>query len=752
VKVFSRIASCQSLAWRENRLNRNSRILVILPCLLWSFFGCDDSPSFEAENTDRAINQSNYWTSENGRGGYEWKLNQQGQFTIPIPPVFPFLTELASQPKQMTLWPNKAAKHEPWDRPTWMSDEVHEIFRRFTEPAAKRVLLQLPAKQISHNLAFDLSRNGETLVTLNDGKIELYHLNPSGPPQSFPCPLKDAYGVLTTSSKSKFYLCNSKSIALVDISDIKAPIKKEDLSYAINFWEKATESDALLAVSTDDKMTVFDGDLNLMDRCSALEDSSVLSACLNFNGKYVLASFPNAIFHWSPGDLNASFIHWLPQSSVTDETKRQNSRVIAGGQFDCHWDGVSVNLIRKIRKSSAETGSDMLSISSTPHHLAELNIRSFEPSFGSFLVHAKQKVAEGNTSEYLVFDFATPISSSYLGKNGRFRRSKPISVGLEPIKRLIVDRSGQTLVTFGQSGLSVLKRTPWTGPPDASVCYELAKTLLASGDFDQLERCAQELRKHDWPEYGLWGEQVYACFVQQVGLGASESKFDTAMQERLTGWHETGSDLALLSRAFHPDYSHHWLDMRRFAEGNVAGLILRPEYISGSLESFEARVNQVLEGPHPPALAFFIKYYFLQLRAKSISELGPILKRCIELYPNQLDLHKHAVMRMLSASNQNSLPAQAYIKAIASSFSKELVDEATVLMMSEFSPEQWRVVFASDAWTKEQEQVERTVTKWIRDNEQNKIETFFQGQPELKKCLRKTGIDQYYEATFPFGL
>lgn len=751
--VYSRIVSSQYLAWRGNRLNGNSTTFVFLSCLLWSFCGCDDSPSFDAAKSNRALNQPRSWTSENGRGGYEWKLNQQGQFTIPIPPLFPFLSELVSQPKQTTLWPKRSSNEEPWHRPEWMSDEVHEIFRRFTEPASKKVLLQLPAKQISHTLAFDLSRNGEALVTLNDGKIELYDLNLASPPQSYPCPLKDAYGILTTSSQDQFYLCNSKSIALIDLTDAKELTKIVELSFAITSWEKAAESDSLLAVTTDNKMSVFDRELNLIDSCSALEDSNVLSACLNFDAEYVLASFPNSIFHWTLGSLNSTFMQSLPQSSVADKAARPYGRVVTGKRFDCHWDADVLNFVWKARNSTSEKALDMLSVSSTPHHLAELNIRSFESSFGSFLVHAKQKVTEDNSSEYLVFDFSTPIASGYIGKNGRLRCSKPISIGLEPIKRLLVDRSGRVLVTFGQSGLSVLKRTPWMGPPDANVCYELAKTLLDSGDFDQLERCSLELRQRDWPEHGLWGEQVYAGFVQQVGRAASESKFDTAKQEKLTSWHEAGSDLALLSRAFHPDYFHHWLDMRRFAQGTmVENLSLRPEYISTSLESFETRVNQVLERPHPPAIAFCIKYYFVQLRAKSISETESILKRCVELYPNQLDIHRHAVVRMLSGSSENSLPTQAYMKAIANSFSKELVDEATVLMMSELSPEQWRYVFASDAWLKEQEQVERTVTRWIRDNEQNKIEAFFQGQPELKKSLRKTGIDQYSETTFPFGM
>ena len=202
-------------------MNRSRPVFVILLCWLWSFYGCDDVPSFEASNSDKTIKQPSSWTSENGRGGYEWKLNQQGQLTVPIPPIFPFLSELASQPKQTTLWPVKSATQEPWHRPDWMSDEVHEIFRRFTEPAAKEVLLQLPPKQISHTLAFDLSRNGETLVTLKDGKIHLYDLNLASHPQSFPCPLKDAYGILTTSFKNQFYLCNSKTIALVELPEAK---------------------------------------------------------------------------------------------------------------------------------------------------------------------------------------------------------------------------------------------------------------------------------------------------------------------------------------------------------------------------------------------------------------------------------------------------------------------------------------------------------------------------------------------------
>ncbi len=731
-------------------MNANIGTVGCLCCLFWSCCGCDDAPSFVAANTKRAINQPKTWTSETGRGEYEWKLNQQGQFTIPIPPMFPFLSELASQPKQTTLSPVKTSSEESWRRPEWMTYEVHEIFRRFTKPASKEVLLHLPAKHISHTLAFDLDRNGERLVTLSDGKIELYALTLPSPPQSLPCPLKDAYGILATSSKNKFYLCNSKSIALVDITDTTEPTKKVDLSFAITFWEKAAESDSLLAVTTDDKISIFDGELNLIDRHSGQEDSSVLSASLNFDGEYVLASYPNTIFHWSPHDLTSTITQTLSKSSVGDETARPYLRVITGRQFDCHWDADSLSLMRKIRKLSVEKALDMLSENSTPHHLAELNIRSFESSFGSFLVHAKQKAREGNPSEYFVFDFARPIASSYFGKNGRFRHSKPISIGSEPIKRLITDRSGHTLVTFGQSGISVLKRIPWVGPPDANLGYELAKTLLASEDFDQLERCAQELRQHDWPEHGLWGEQVCACFVQQVGRVASESKLDTAKQERLASWHESGSDLALLSRAFDLDFIVHWKS--NFELRDFDGPPQMNTKISKSLNSLESQVDIVLERPHPPALAFWIKYYFVQLRAKSISELDSILKRCAELYPNQLDIHKHAVVRMLSRAGPGTLPTQTYIGAIANTFSKNLVDEATVLVMSELSPEQWRLIFASDAWLKEQEQVERTITKWIHDNEKNKIETFFQGQPELKKSLRKTGIDQYYEATFPFGL
>ena len=386
------------------------------------------------------------------------------------------------------------------------------------------------------------------------------------------------------------------------------------------------------------------------------------------------------------------------------------------------------------------------------HNLDDLKIRSFglDPN-DSYLICAKQKGTENTAPEYLVFDFGTPSAEHFV--ESRFRRSKPISLGTEPIKRLMVDRSGRVLVTLSSSGLTVLRRTPWMGPPDASLCRDLATTLLASSDFDQLERCAQELRSHDWPEHELWGEEVYRCFVQQVGLACSISRSDTSNRERLSKWHDTGSELAVLSRAFHSDYFALWMGLLQIEMRNgFGGTSIPQNERADRLRSFESQLDTILNRPHAPAIAFWIKLHLVRMRAKSIAELDPILKRCLELYPNQMNIHKQVVVHMMSGSGPGSLPTQAYMNAIAHSFSKELVDEAAVLMMSEFSPVQWQFIFASDEWLKEQEQIERTVTKWIRANEQNKIETFFRGQPDLKKSLKKTGIDQYYEKTFPFGL
>jgi len=73
-----------------------------------------------------------------------------------------------------------------------------------------------------------------------------------------------------------------------------------------------------------------------------------------------------------------------------------------------------------------------------------------------------------------------------------------------------------------------------------------------------------------------------------------------------------------------------------------------------------------------------------------------------------MDLHKHAVVRMLTSSGLSSLATQAYVSAIANTFSKELVDEATLWILSELSMDQWKTIFNSDAWLKQQGQVERT--------------------------------------------
>lgn len=729
-------------------MNRNSTVVILL-CWFWSFCGCDDVPSFEASNSDRAIKQPKSWTSENGRGGYEWKLNQQGQLPVPIPPMFPFLSELASQPKQTTLWPVKSANQEPWHRPDWMSDEVHEIFRRFTEPASKELLLHVPSKQISHTLAFDLNRNGQTLATLNDGKIELYDLNPLSPPQSFPSPLTDAYGILTTSSKNKFYLCNSKSIALVELPEAKVLAKVES-RFPVNHWEKASERDNLMVVTTDNVMAVFDSELKLVDQCFAFEDASGFSSSFNSGGEYVLAVGPNHLFHWTPSIPKSplSFAAELPGMNSIQSVPQSN-HVITGKRFDCVWNSNSLTLISK---PSDQDRSKLGSVLFVTHNLDDLKIRSFGlDANDSYLICAKQNTTENTAPEYLAFDFGTPSASNFV--ESRIRRSKSISLGAEPIKRLMTDQSGRVLVMLRSSGLTVLKRTPWMGPPDASLCHDLASTLLASNDFAQLERCAQELRSRDWPEHELWGEQVYRCFVQQVGLATSNSSSDKLNREQLSKWLDTGGELAVLSRAFHSDFLALWrgllrIEMRNDFGGTSIPQNERPE----RLRSFESQLDTILNGPDAPALAFWIKMHLVRMRAKSIAEFEPILKRCLELYPYQLNLHKQLVVHMMSGSGPGSLPTQAYVSAIARSFSKELVDEATVLMMSELSPEQWQFVFASDEWLKEQEQIERTVTKWIRADEQNKIETFFRGQSDLKKSLKKTGIDQYYERTFPFGL
>jgi len=99
VPVYSRIGFSQQRLLRKNKLNGNWQTFVLSLWLLCSFCGCDDSPSYNAAQSNRNNKTRLGMTTENGRGGYEWKLNQQGQFAVPIPPMFTFLTELPSHPK-----------------------------------------------------------------------------------------------------------------------------------------------------------------------------------------------------------------------------------------------------------------------------------------------------------------------------------------------------------------------------------------------------------------------------------------------------------------------------------------------------------------------------------------------------------------------------------------------------------------------------------------------------------------------------
>jgi hypothetical protein len=666
------------------------RLLCVL--LLAALFGCDDVPSFTAPMQSTAPVSGELVTST-GRGGYDWTLDEEGKFKIPRPSPFHFIQEMKGRFQLESARP--LLTDSKWVRPDWMEDNVYRIFQQFAEPNTPHMLLELPTAKIRTSLGYYLDPAGKVFYWIEGNQVRLCKVSRPGEVLTREIPINNAYGILANVANKAVYVCNNQTIVCLSLVDGKE-VARMNAPGVIEQWYRAANKDVLVAVTRDREAFAIDRKLTTSKRFENLLDRSEVS--LHPDGDYAFVNAGKEVIRWKMGLAfqDDATDQILTEKVLSDSLDNKATQGFAGT--------ARYVLADQLHMGATYPGSDADQQPNRP-------FGRFMPYFAYCLTDVKLNECSNDSENWflMVGKFIANDSESPrtvlldINPGSPLRYSSCLELGNSKILRLLSSNAGDIIAYYDESGLKLIRRTPWSGTSAQSSFSRLAKLLIKSGDPSLIERCATELRSHDWPYAELWGEQAYGAFAYRLAEhveGKPEQRdpffyYDGPVtsepvlpKREITKWLKEHGELASLVNTIVAG------SKALATSGFPRGGNRTPRAVKAAPATF-AELELLLGSPKPPAMAFQLRLSQMLIQGDTLAEAAPVLSRCIELYPNYWDVH--IPMTNWSSPSRGGYSGQMhdYAESISSMYPNEMQDEiytlVTGIAVSEFGSESFGI-------------------------------------------------------------
>jgi hypothetical protein len=721
------------------------RVLPLVFVSIALVSGCDDAPSRGNVANKAANGTPEKLVATDGRGSYDWTINQEGFFDIAKPPAFSFSNKLAGTEKRKELWPPGYANAQStaaqstagtssgipgaWNRPEWMKDDVYNFFRRFAEPVSSDLALQIPSTQVLHPLGFDLSVDGTTLYTINAGSLQRIEVEKPDNVQSIPCSVKDAFGVLATSVREELLVCNANAITKISTIDGQ-PLATIEVPGKIANWIIDPKSSAVVAVTIDKELIWIDAKISQIHQCDVLlanDDFSISrEGIISAKG----AEWP---IQWKPGEESTHLSQELMMGMQS--TGNEKIEICSGDSIDYIISDLNITYSKRVAPEEQERAFWMQRMvqsegmpNSRSHFLTDTKSFLLQDSRAEWLMIVGQTMRpNGGKPEYVLMDV---MNNDY-----GLARSHPLVIGDRPL-RMLTSSNGETLAILQEKRLSILKRSAWAGSIVEMSLSRVANLLVEQRDFEQLEQCAAEVRKRDWPHHGFWGEQIYESFANEVGKSlnriATKSKSNASSPEtqslsKIKQWRDSKSELACMAFSFQKREefetkqreatAEHFRKMgASFLFRNSSDPRTDAPQIDGTpyLETANLWNDKLLALEKPPAIAFVWQLQAAQARKAPAAEQELIVQRCMSLYPQLISINICDLSWRLMQSDGEANLISTYANTIADLYAPEVRDDALVWLLGQVQASELKRWFETDSGQVDFERWRDVLRKWMR--------------------------------------
>lgn len=676
-----------------------NRILLASTFLFCACTGCEDAPHYVADSLPQSESSDELVSSE-GRGNYNWNIDEDGQFAVPRPNAFGFLNAMRGKVKNTQVYPQDSTTL--WQRPEWMNDEVYALFSRFALPATTHKLLEVPASRIRNRLAYYLDQSGQWLYWLEDNQIRFCEVSKPEEIQSIESPLAGSVGILANIANDRVYVCNSNAAVCVSLED-GTEVSRIELPDAIQHWERATAKDCIIAISRDRELFVIDEKMQSIRRFK--EPIANVNVGVHPNGEFLLANTGNGLVQWNFGQASGDSgdASEMVEPNVDSQQMDVSSLFAVPGIQDTLLID-DLHLKFEFNPLNYVGGFDGMWKPFVSYSLFDTHVvQCSEAESNWFLMYgafADEIQPDGKTSasKYVLLDV--------LAHSSDLQYSKHVDLGTKNLLRLIPDKVGETLAIYDPDGLRVLSRNRWPSSLDSAATYSLAMNLIKAGEFQALERCAEELRSKDWPHQRLWGEQAYAKFANTISQALIRlSNKQNAVPTDTSKWIEDGSELAAVIEMLMIHNDAFAKNQKRVSQGKKPG---SPTEFPPTTQ----RLEKLLESPKAPAIAYSLKLQNMRIKGEPISAAEPILLRCIELHPEYWNIHIQVANWFKSENGGYPGNVHDYVDYVASVYPSDIQDAAYMAIMSQLLRENGEEILRRKDEFVDRQRMLRTFKKW----------------------------------------
>lgn len=497
-------------------------LAVLLVCAV---AGCDGLPSLPAPP---AASLNSDVVSDQGRGGYNWRLNGL-QFETQPPTSFTFVDQLRPDVIRRNLEVPDFVERSAPHKPEGMDDDVYSWFRRFTEaPTGVRQLMEVEQSDDVGVNCGCINFEGTRILTVAKKLIQ-WDVHTGQRLKQFDAPIEKCIGVAYDRTGQSAVLQNAQKLVRVSLEDGRILHEWQPPQGKIETFVSARDVDAQAVLMAENQLLAL---ADNFAQVSTYRNKKLASKKLAIHpkGLWILGLTDNAMMRWrlDSADKPAEF---MPTLALNVE-----DCVPTSGTLTDRW-------------------ADPIFV----HEFVGMQERLIEPGrfpcifLNSFVLAAANATVDG-TQDWMVI-----VGEKYdaQGRATRFVQdlhfdmfdySVPAPLPEMEFQKYFFDATGEHLAFVVGDKLRVFERSRWADA-NGRMTAERVGALLAQGRIGQLELCARELRAEPVLRNGRRGEDIYgtiALYASGYLSHLEENPASPEIMEKIDEWYQSGSELALL--------------------------------------------------------------------------------------------------------------------------------------------------------------------------------------------------------------
>ncbi len=596
----------------------------------------------------------------------------------------------------------------PLDVPMWVplpgmtaADRVK--VHRLIEPETPSVIRRFPLSELTDPKCFRLTTDGERLFIYRSSKIEVWETNSATVESLIDVSIKAPIGLIERLDQSEIGIYNDKELIIYSTRD-KRLLSRMELP-SVKLLNRAAEADVYFGVKENGELFLLD-----LDRRSIVMFAGPKTLrhriAVSPNGKAVLSTSSIGLVKWSGFETRK--IEFIERPSVDVDVKTQ---IPAAGNDMEAWGSVhGVHVYRDDVFASVWKGEKF------PFYWNVAQERVFvakEPSGYEWLVVLGSHIDRQSKTRKSVFDFK--ISDQSIMASG------PLKLDSERIDKIEMSLDSKTVVYLDEHGITLLKRMEWSDPC-ASQFLEYAKGLIYEGRFELFEAIAEDLRRRNFPEHLLTGEELYARMVERAGRVACyiSSSPDNPACKKIAGplavWLNSRSDMAsMVSIAIHVQLAWESRGKGYASEVTEKGFQDFEAHMTAALPYLEEFIHR----DDAPRIAYQ-NYLGLPRSVLDGDETSTrIYFEGMRRFPHDFNFHLHAMIQCLPRWYGEAGMADQHIRALAESYPDKFNEQIYTLLALELLGVHGESMFDPQEANLDRKRIYRSIPKLVESSALN---------------------------------